>query len=131
MLAMGNKLAGHEYRAADEHTCVACSNPDREVVGQPAGMATFRFGRSLAASSFELRGKSVSFLAVRGRAHEAVRIRRENMVARPDLPTIDSITSQKERKSMGCVTAAVQHGISRAGLTLLLPRIDNFASLHE
>jgi hypothetical protein len=35
MLAMGNKLAGHEYRAADEHTCVARSNPDCEVVGQP------------------------------------------------------------------------------------------------
>jgi hypothetical protein len=31
---------------------------------------------------------------------------------------------------MGCVTAAIQNGFSRAGLTLLLPRIGNFASLH-
>jgi hypothetical protein len=33
-------------------------------------------------------------------------------VARADLPTIDSIPSQKGRKSMGCVTAAAQNGFS-------------------
>jgi hypothetical protein len=32
---------------------------------------------------------------------------------------------------MGCVAAAIQNGLSRAGLTLLLPRIGNFASLHD
>jgi len=74
VLAMGNKLAGYEYRAADEHTCVARSNSDGEVVGQSAGMVAFRFGRLLAARSFELCGKSASILAERGRAHEAVRI---------------------------------------------------------
>jgi hypothetical protein len=31
---------------------------------------------------------------------------------------------------MGCVTAATQNGFSRAELTLLLPRIGTFASLH-
>jgi hypothetical protein len=31
---------------------------------------------------------------------------------------------------MGCVTAATQNGFSQAGLTLLLPRIVTFASLH-
>jgi hypothetical protein len=31
---------------------------------------------------------------------------------------------------MGCVTAATQNGFTRAGLTLLLPRIGTFASLH-
>jgi hypothetical protein len=47
-----------------------------------------------------------------------------------NLPTIDSITSQEEEKSMSCVTASTQNGLSRAGLTLLLPRIGTFASLH-
>jgi hypothetical protein len=32
---------------------------------------------------------------------------------------------------MGCVTAATQNGFTRAGLTLLLPRIGTFASLHD
>jgi len=32
---------------------------------------------------------------------------------------------------MGCVAAAIQNASSRAGLTLLLPRIGNFASLHD
>jgi hypothetical protein len=31
---------------------------------------------------------------------------------------------------MGCATAATENGFSRAGLTLLLPRIGTFASLH-
>jgi hypothetical protein len=31
---------------------------------------------------------------------------------------------------MGCATAATQDGFSRVGLTLLLPRIGTFASLH-
>src|SRR6266404_2325779 len=74
ILTLGNKLARYEYRAADEYACVAHTDPDREVVGQPTGMVAFRFGRSLAASSFELRGQSLSLLAMRDRAHEAVRI---------------------------------------------------------
>jgi hypothetical protein len=31
---------------------------------------------------------------------------------------------------MRCLTAATKNGFSRAGLTLLLPRIGTFASLH-
>jgi hypothetical protein len=56
LLALGNQLAGNEYGAADEHTCVARSNAYREMVGELAGMAAFRFRRSPAASSIELRG---------------------------------------------------------------------------
>jgi hypothetical protein len=52
------------------------------------------------------------------------------MVAHDDLPTIDSITSQKERKSIGCVIIAGSRWLLRPGLTPSLPRIGTFALLH-
>jgi hypothetical protein len=46
------------------------------------------------------------------------------------LPMIDSVSSRKESRSVGYEVASIQKGFAAAELTVFLPRIDAFASLH-